>query len=79
MSGKVCLLMLEGIGVSDDETRNAVRLGKMEFLESLKTEEKTLYYELEANGEKVGSGCCCERQRLEFPMAFLETLELVFL
>ena len=66
MSGKVCLLMLEGIGVSDDETRNAVRLGKMD-------------YELEANGEKVGSGCCCERQRLEFPMAFLETMELVFL
>ena len=47
--------MLEGIGVSEDETRNAVRMGKMEFLESLKTEEKTLYYELEANGEKVGS------------------------
>ena len=50
-----CLVMLEGIGVSDNETRNAVRQGNMEFLKSLKSEEKTLYYELEANGEKVGS------------------------
>lgn len=78
-SGKVCLLMLEGIGVSEDETRNAVRLGKMEFLESLRTEEKTLYYELEANGEKVGSGFYCERQRLEFQMEFPETMESVCL
>ena len=53
---KVCLVMMEGIGVNEDETRNAVRQGNMAFLESLKSEEKTLYYELEANGEKVGSG-----------------------
>lgn len=49
------MVMLEGIGASEDETRNAVRQGNMAFLESLKSEEKTLYYELEANGEKVGS------------------------
>ena len=55
MNGKVCLVMLEAIGESEEENRNAVRLTNMEFLESLKTEEKSLHYSLEANGDKVSS------------------------
>ena len=53
MNGKVCRVMLEAIGESEEENRTAVRLAKMEFLESLKTEEKSLYYSLEENGNKV--------------------------
>ena len=53
VNGKVCMVMLEAIGESEEENRNAVRLANMEFLESLKTEEKSLYYSLDANGNTV--------------------------
>ena len=52
-SGKVCLVLLEGIGVSDSDERNAVKEANMEFFESLKTNEESLYYELKASGNAV--------------------------
>ena len=35
-NGKVCLVLLEGIGISEEEERNAVKAANMEYLESLK-------------------------------------------
>lgn len=52
-NGKVCLVLLEGIGISEEEERNAVKAANMEYLESLKQNEKCLYYELKANGSEV--------------------------
>lgn len=53
-NGKVCLLLLEGIGINGDDERNAVKEANMEYLESLKHNENCLYYELKANGNEVG-------------------------
>ena len=75
MNGKVCVVMMEAIGESEEENRNAVRLANMEFLESLKTEERSLYYSLDANGNKVSCLRICVIYRLEFPMECLETME----
>ena len=56
-SGKVCLVLLEGIGVTDSEERNAVKAANMEFLESLKTNDDCLYYQLKASGRSVVISC----------------------
>lgn len=52
-NGKVCLVLLEGIGINEEEERNAVKAANMEYLESLKQNENCLYYELKANGSEV--------------------------
>lgn len=53
-AGKTCLVILEAIGVGDDDEKNAVKEADMTYLNSLKTDENCLYYELEANGLRVG-------------------------
>lgn len=57
-NGKVCLLLLEGIGINDSEERNAVKEANMEYLESLKQNENCLYYQLKANGSEVELVSC---------------------
>ena len=52
-SGKFCLVLLEGIGCSDSDDRNAVKKANMEYLNSLKESENCIYQGLEANGLKV--------------------------
>lgn len=56
-TGKTCLVLLEAIGVGGDDEKNAVKEAEMPFLNSLKSDENCLYYELEANGMKVVFFC----------------------
>ena len=53
-AGKTCLVILEAIGVGGDDEKNAMKEADMTYLNSLKTDENCLYYELEANGLRVG-------------------------
>lgn len=51
--GKVCMVVLEGIGCSDNDQRNAVKKANMEYLNSLKVNENCIYRELDASGLSV--------------------------
>lgn len=48
--GKFCMVLLEGIGCSDSDERNAVKKAHMEYLNSLKVNENCVYRELDASG-----------------------------
>ena len=52
-NGFVCLVLLVCFGIFFVDVRNAVKAANMEYLESLKQNEKCLYYELKANGSEV--------------------------
>ena len=54
---KVLVVLLEGIGASEETERNAVKEANMTFLESAKADENNLYYQLKANGTEVISMC----------------------
>ena len=56
--GKFCLVLLEGIGCSDSDERNAVKKANMEYLNSLKVNENCIYTELDAHGECVCLASC---------------------
>lgn len=56
-TGKTCLVLLEAIGVGGDDEKNAVKEAEMPFMNSLKSDENCLYYQLEANGMKAALFC----------------------
>ena len=61
VQGKVCLVLLEGIGENKEEKQNAVMKGDMSYFNSLKADERSLFYELDANGLAV-----CYQRSLTF-------------
>ena len=61
------MVLLEGIGCSDSDERNAVKKANMEYLNSLKANENCVYRELDASG-----ACVDDASALPHPSLLLE-------